>query len=97
MKERKECPRCGRNSYLTRDHIIPVAIIKIAKKYGIPSPEEKQRIEMVCQGCNGERGHRIIDDSAQDLKNAILTKAWAENIYISAQDLMILRSANSNI
>ena len=90
------CPRCGKVGGLTRDHIIPQVLVRIARKYGIPNPEENQKIEMVCGGCNGERGHRIIEDTAKVLKEAILDKREKEGIYISARDLMIIRSASSS-
>lgn len=78
------CPICNRNCfYLTRDHIVPVYLIKICSQLQIPIKDLISKknskifgkyiknIRMICTICNADRADKLFD---HPLIDAVLDK-----------------------
>ncbi|MFA5937491.1 MAG: HNH endonuclease [Candidatus Paceibacterota bacterium] len=58
-RDGKKCRRCGREEYLTIDHVVPVSFIR---DMGIPEYEtyaDKENLELLCKICNGFKANRF--------------------------------------
>lgn len=58
-RDGKKCYRCGREDWLTVDHIVPVSILR---DMGVPELEtyaDKENLRLLCKMCNGFKANRL--------------------------------------
>jgi len=55
-----QCEKCGRNlSYLTVDHIVPLALIEMLDDTGKMKYEDERNFQLLCVPCNKFKACRI--------------------------------------
>lgn len=55
-----QCAKCGRNiSYLTVDHIVPIAIIDMLDDTGLLKVEDERNFQLLCLPCNRFKASRL--------------------------------------
>lgn len=58
-RDGKKCRRCGREEWLTLDHVVPMSLLR---DMGIPEIEtyaDKENLQLLCKMCNGFKANRL--------------------------------------
>lgn len=58
-RDGRKCWRCGREDWLTIDHIVPVSMLR---DMGVPEIEtyaDEENLRLMCKPCNGFKANRL--------------------------------------
>lgn len=55
LRDKSSCNRCGSTKNLTKDHIIPLAILRALGMSG----NDKENLQILCQTCNNTKGSQL--------------------------------------
>ena len=58
-RDGKKCYKCGREEWLTIDHIVPVSILRDMGVSELETYDDEENLRILCKMCNGFKANRL--------------------------------------